>query len=330
MKPSRRSAPRTWVEEELPLGLAFRAQASRLLRRGRASWFVWVPLALLLGTLLALRAARHIVYTATVVVWATSSRPADDASAEVGLGKLRSYVRDWALTGEHLLEVMGRYPRQFPDAVKRPSEAIASMREAIELSIETSNVVEDRAADDPLPAARITVSFAAATPDRALTMARELARLVVSSALQRQGALAARAAAASAAALKQSETSFDTTLADAPGSADAALASLRAAVAAATNATLADRAGEENGTWRFDVVDWGQPPPLRSRRMFIEELVVLFAIGLLVSWLLAGAFDPRVIDRADLTEAGLTVLGEVPRLPRPSLPRSPAQEWTPG
>ena len=319
MKPSPRSASqvaRTWLEEEVPLGRSFRTQGGRLLRRGRASWFLWVPLALVIGAGMARSSARHTAYFAEVVLRATAGRPETAADSDAGLGRLRSYVRDWVFTGDHLLEVMARHRREFPGAATRPSEAIESMRGATEVTIVSSDFIEDRASDDPRPSARITVTYAAATPELALTMARELATLVVSSALHRENEIAEHAEAAAATALKQSETSLEAALqtgANAP--ADLALGSLRAAVAASTAARLANPAGEENGMLRFNVVDWGQPPPLRSKALFAEEMIVMFSVALFVSWLLAGAFDPRILDRTDLTDTGLTVLGQVPRLP---------------
>ena len=334
MKPSRPAATgtraSTWLEQEAPLGRSLRTLGGRLLRRGRASWFLWAPLALVVGAVMARSSARHVVYSAQVVLWATAGRPETTADSDAGMGKLRGYIREWAFTGDHLLEVMGRYEHEFPGVSARPAEAIESMRRATEVKVASSDFIEDRAADDPPPSARITVGYTAATPELALALARELARLVVSSALSRQGEIATHAAAGTAAALKKSETSFEETfqggsdgtldraqLGSALRAAEAARAGLRAAVIAATDATLASRTDADNGTIRFNVVDWGQAPPLRSKALFAEELIALFSIGLLASCLLAGAFDPRILDRSDLTDAGLTVLGQVPRLPSP-------------
>ena len=207
MKPSRPAATgaraSSWLEEEAPLGRSLRTLGGRLLRRGRASWFLWAPLALVAGAVMARSSAHHVVYSAEVVLWATAGRPETTDDSDAGMGRLRGYIREWAFTGDHLLELMGRYKREFPGASARPSEAIESMRKATEVKVASSDFIEDRAADDPPPSARITVTYTASTPESALTMARELASLVVSSALHRENEMAEHAEAATATALKQ-------------------------------------------------------------------------------------------------------------------------------
>ena len=161
-------------------------------------------------------------------------------------------------------------------------------------------------------------------------MARELANVVVSATLRRENVAAANDQAAAAVLLGKSETLFQQTADEsaisaagnsvtealrAQARAESARQNLRAAVAAATNARLATRANEEHESLRFDLVDAGRLPPRRTRGAFVRDLAGLLLLALFGTCLFAGAFDPRVLDRGDVTGLGLTVLAEAPPLP---------------
>jgi hypothetical protein len=156
-------------------------------------------------------------------------------------------------------------------------------------------------------------------------VARDLAELIVRSASGLDAAEIERERVAAAAALKKAEAQIDSmiTADDSEPGADEltrrrsmmAQERLRAAVVAATNATLADRASEEKEVLHFDVIDAGRVPPLTSSAYLAARMLGVLAVGLLATCLIAGAFDPRILDRADLSAAGLTVLAEAPPLP---------------
>jgi hypothetical protein len=335
MTPSPSSA--TWLDEEVPLGPAFRRLVGRLLRRGRASWILWAPLALVISTLVSVRASRHVSYEATVVLRASEGR-VRAPGADLSMATLRGYVHDWAFTSDRLLALMARYPRNFPDAATEPADAVEEMRKATDVTVTAVEVIEERMPDDPPLSARIEVTYHAGTPEVAVTVARELAQLVVNASLRREHEALAREEAGAAALLGKAEGSFgaaarqlsadsedpaDSTaqLARAQRRAEAARDGLRAAVAAATSAQLATKANEESESLRFDLVDPGRLPPRRSRAVLVRDLLGVLLVTLLVGCLVAGAFDPRILDRRDLSAVGLTVLGEVPALPLPAGPR---------
>jgi hypothetical protein len=323
-----RGGTATWFDQEAPLGPSLRRTFGRLLRRGRASWFIWAPLALVVSLVVTLRTAHNAVYEATVVLRVSESAVAVSGS-EVAAGTLRGYVKDRALTFRHLQEVLERYPRDFPKVRKDPATAVDDMREATDVLISQNDFVEDRGPGDGPRSARIVVNFRFRDPEVALTVARDLAELIVRSATGLDAAEIARERVAAAAALKNAEAQIDSVIA--AGSSEPiadelmrkrsmlARERLHAAVVAATNATLADRASEDKEVLHFDVIDPGRVPPLQSRAYLAARTAGVLAVGLLVGCLIAGAFDPRILDRADLSAAGIAVISEAPPLPvRPS------------
>ncbi len=314
----------SWFDQEAPLGPTLRRMLGRLLRRGRASWFIWAPLALLVSVIATVRTARNALYEATVVLRVSESS-VEVPGSEVAAGTLRGYVKDRALTFRHLQEVLERYPRDFPKVRKDPATAVDDMREETDVLISQNDFVEDRGPGDGPRSARIAVNFRFRDPEVALTVARDLSELIVRSATGLDAAEIARERVAAATALKNAENQIDSVIA--AGSAEPgadelmrkrsmlARERLHAAVAAATNATVAERASEEKEVLHFDVIDPGRVPPLQSRGYLAARMLGVLAVGLLVCCLIAGAFDPRILDRADLTAAGVAVISEAPPLP---------------
>ena len=198
---SPRDTSATWLDEEAPLGSTFVVLIARLLRRGMVSWFLWAPLITAVIAMSAVRSARRVSYDATVVLGATEGN-VRTAAEELTSSALRSYVREWAFTGDHLVELMKRYPRDFSDLATDPGEAVESMRKGIDVTVSDIALLEDRLPDDPPRTARIGITYTAGTPEQALTMARELANVVVTSTLRRENVAAERDAAAAAALLE--------------------------------------------------------------------------------------------------------------------------------
>ncbi|HSS39703.1 MAG TPA: hypothetical protein VLT58_13130, partial [Polyangia bacterium] len=99
---SARGGSATWIDEEAPLGSTFVILIARLLRRGMVSWFIWAPLVTAICTVSGVRAARRISYDATVVLGATEGNVRTGAE-ELTSAALRSYVREWAFTRDHLV-----------------------------------------------------------------------------------------------------------------------------------------------------------------------------------------------------------------------------------
>ncbi len=316
-----------WLGDEPALGAGLRRVIRRTFRRGPASWFVWVPLAVGVALYGSARSTRRRAFEATVVLRLTEGRLAA-AGGQLGAGMVRAYVQDRGFSSDHLLQIMRRHPRAFSDAATEPAESVQEMRAGIEVSISGNDFVEDRRPDDPPRSARIAITFHAGDPELAIAVARELAQVVVSSTLGIEKQQLERNRAAAAAALAQAEHAYDSEAAQAgaadgagsggPGSdelAEVARQELRRTVALAGATSLASRAGEDDQTLRFDVIDMGTAPPRHTRSFFLQQLAADLLVALLVGWLLAGTFDPRILDRSDLEDLGLAPLGELPRLP---------------
>ena len=171
---------------------------------------------------------------------------------------------------------MKRYPREFPDLATDAGEAVESVRKALDVTVSDVALLEDRLPDDPPRTARIGITYTAGTPEQALTMARELANLVVSSTLRREDVTAQNDQAAATALLGRSEKLFDQTADEsstaaagnsitealrAQARAESARQNLRAAVAAATNARLATRA--QRGAREPALRRWSTPDGCR-------------------------------------------------------------------
>jgi hypothetical protein len=337
-----------WVAQEPPLGPALRRRIVRLVQRGGASWFIWVPLAVLLSAYVARRDVHRRSFEATVALRVTEGGVKDVQAdgIDLGTGRLRTYVEGRAFSSDHLVELMSRHRRQFSDVVTEPAESVHDMRSAIDVTITSNDFIADRGPEDPPRSARIAITFHAGDPEFALTIARELADLVVASTLSLEEQALARAEAATATALGEAEGAVDQTAEERaraaaaaanepPGPearrgsedhlADAARARLSATVMLAARARLAGKARAERRMLQFDVVDVGQAPPARNASFFTRRLAIMLALALLAGLLLGGAFDPRILDRHDLVALGITTLSETPALPRPSTP-SPESE----
>jgi hypothetical protein len=96
----------------------------------------------------------------------------------------------------------------------------------------------------------------------------------------------------------------------------------------AADARLAKSADRHRQTLAFDLVDAGRLPQPPSSTAVAAGVAGRLVVGFLAGLLLAGAFDPRVLDRDDVVELGLVPLGRTPRLPR--LPPAAASEAVAG
>ncbi|HTA18876.1 MAG TPA: hypothetical protein VK989_06265, partial [Polyangia bacterium] len=129
-----------------------------------------------------------------------------------------------------------------------------------------------------------------------------------------------RRAEAADVAVKQATADFDEAARVAAGAPDVrvriARERLLAAQAAEAAANFSATAASEHQVLRFDVIDGGvMPTPIDRRDELTTMFITVLAVGLATIWLLAGAFDPRVLDAVDLVALGAPVLGHVPALP---------------
>jgi len=320
-------APASWVEEEAPLRPALFAATRRLARRAASSWPVWVLGALLASGLLTyLRARKTALYEVTTVLRVTEAQVAIPG-ANLGAGTLRAHLNEIVLTSGKLVEVMKRFPDHFRGLERDPASELDDFRNDMALTIVESDFSEERAADDPPRSARVQISYRSTNPEFAYTMAHELADVVIGSTLKRQQADLERDQAAAMAAAARAEADLADQRRHDPLGRDPLTSSAmqRAAYAKqkAIAAALAVRAMSERQVLRFDIVDPGRvPTPVDGPRVATETFFATLPGTLLASLLIAGAFDPRILDAADLAGVGCAALARLPELPRRVAPDS--------
>jgi hypothetical protein len=323
--------PPNWLEREPSLASAGLRAARRLARRSRATWPFWVGAALLLAG--ATTARRYLApprYEVTAIL-RVSEGTMDASGSNLSGGTLRSHVNELAFTSEHLRALLAKHPDWFPGLQADPVPVLEALREAMDVSIDDNGFIEDRGPGDPPRAARIAVSYKAHSPDAAWTIAHELADLLVGSTLEGQRAELEREAAAATETLRLAQDDLSKLVrADSTGTdprIKAARERWRMAQVASTSASMALRAASAKQALRFELVDPGRKPEVQND---LEPLVTRFLTSLLAAlmagWLLAGAFDPRVVDADDIESAGLAVLGQLPLLPSRRGGASPSRE----
>jgi hypothetical protein len=265
-------------------------------------------------------ARRPPVYTVTVgLLVSEGPMRTRDTREELGAGALRTHLVDLTFTRARLRELIKSHPAEFPGATRDLDGAYDDVRERIKTEIRESDFIDEGRETDPPRTARIKLSYTAGSPQAAWTVTHALAELMIDSALARQRAALLRERAGAEAALETAEVHSDEPIA---GSGRSAADRLRATQALAAAAQLGVRAAEEQQALRVELVDPGQVPAVATKSAVIGDGLVTFALALLAACLLAGAFDPRVIDGGDLTGLGVPMLGRLPVLPGP-----PA--WTP-
>jgi hypothetical protein len=327
----------SWVDEETPVGAAQWAALRRLAVRSRASWKLWVPVALLLGGgAAAARLRKPGQYTVTPVLRVTEGDVRSGAG-RLSLAALSAYVDQIALTRANLLELMARRPDVFPKRAD-PSLAIDDFRDRVDISFTENDFVEDHADTDAPRSARIGIGYRAQTPAIAWAVSHDLANLVIRTILAGQEAEIVRLEAAASTMVAEAaelddeirqqakESAAHPELGFSPTERTRRLTDQKQLMqnveGRAAAARLSLRGSQEQVALRFEVVDSGIYPHVPSPLSKGLEALAIVLVTLLVAWPIAGAFDPRVIDLADLSGSRLTPLGSFPGLPLPRAPSS--------
>jgi hypothetical protein len=320
----------SWFDDEAPLWTMGWPTTRRLIHRAISSWRVWAAAVLVVsGAVAWRRSLAPSKYEAEVVMRVSEGAVASSGS-QLSMGSLRAYVNDLAFTTSRLAGVMGKHPSSFPALSVDPTDAIDGFRQRMHLVISQNDFIEDRAPGDPPRSARLVVAFESSDPQLAWSVARELAELVVESALGGQRDVRRREREVAALVAGKADVDLQAILRQGapPLSArvEGARGRLMEARQRATAAELALRALEEQQAFRVDVIDPGRVP---RRHDPVAAALSAFAWAALAlsgaALLLAGAFDPRVLDGGDLAPLGLAVLGHLPPLPSRSAP-SPREQ----
>jgi hypothetical protein len=314
-----------WFDQEPRAGATIVKLGRRLFQRGRASWRIWGLVALVGSAGWAVLKARGgNLFEGTVVLRVSegSERKVSKPGAMLVQGKLRAYIHDVALTSPSLVKLMLGHPTWYPKASSDPAFAVKSFRENLTIDISANDFVEERDVDDPPRTARVIINYKGADPELALQVAQELAALVIGSTMAGQRAtLEADLAGARAEATRAAEavTALEGQAGIGPNTQlQVARQRLLTTQQRVEDASVALRALGQQQVLRFEIADRGRPQPRPNPvRVGIKTFLVTSVLALLAVWLLAGAFDPRVLDEADVAATGLPVLGRLPRLTSP-------------
>jgi hypothetical protein len=234
--------------------------------------------------------------------------------------EILAQVEDLAFTKERLLALMRKHPANFPKAFNDQSLALDDFHDRMKVEVSEDDFIEDRQPTDPRRSARVTVSFKAPEPQLAWSVANELKALLADSGLERQRDRARSAAEAATMAVRRAELDVSAALRDTlPGVRDKRLEAARARLQLAqqdqAEAALASRATNERLALRFETIDPGRRPSLIDRRtLILGTFTTALFLGLLILALVAGAYDPRVLDAEDLAALGAPLLGRFPTL----------------
>jgi hypothetical protein len=273
--------------------------------------------AFLLASLVMIQRARTPPsYEVTVVLHVVEGAIEGAALTEA---EIVAQVNDLAFTNGRLLGVMRKHPASFPKAATDEPFALDDFRDRMKVEVSEDDFIEDRQPTDPRRSARVALSFKAGDPELTWTVAHELQALLVESGLQQQRDRSHSAQEAAAQVVREAELEVSAALQDGGGMRtkrlDLAQARLSKAQAELADATVSTTAATARLALRFDVIDPGRRPSVPSRRVVLgSAFATALLLGLLAFSLLAGAYDPRVLDVDDLARLGAPVLGRFPAL----------------
>jgi hypothetical protein len=310
----------TWFEDEPVLAHAGWLALRRIGRRARASWGLWVTLALVVSSVAAVKQALTPAHYPVRTLLRVSEGALDERGTNLTGNGLRFQVNSVAFSSEHLVALIRQHPEWFPSAQRDETLALTGLREATDIYITQNGFLEDRGSGDPARSAWIEVTYDGPTPEVAYGVAHALDELLVNQTMSGQRESLERKDTAARDSLQKAQEDFARMSHEGLPERDERLVRARdrwrhaEAMAAATGVAL--RGASARQQLRFDVVEPGRKPDLVNRPM--QALIRFLASlggGLLVGWLLFGAFDPRVVEAGDLEGIGIPVLGEFPKLP---------------
>jgi hypothetical protein len=263
-----------------------------------------------------------------------------DQETRMSADQLRDHIWDVAFSGPRLLELIKRFDLNPRWADVDPAYAVDDLREFISLTIWQNDFI---AGAELRRAARVTIGYRTGVQARALPVARALGDILVDAEQgQRQARLQAQARAARE-AVERATSQADRLRAEAALAAAAQAPSvgivaarraseerLRNAQTSAVSAQQRLRASSEGQGVRFEKVDDGHEPTLKSDGL--AQAIGMGAVAAVVCvplfLLLVGAFDPFVLTTEDVLRTGIPILGVVPgtgaRRPGVGAPEQPS------
>jgi len=314
-----------WADDERPLLETAVPVTTRLFQRSRRTWPVWFGIVFAVTLFTAVQKIRHPPIVPAEVVIRLVEGSLDTAKEPLTTKVIQAKIFDRAFTRPNLLEVLRRHRASFPRLAKDPVAAVDDLLGDVVVVVSQNDFVQYRDPNDPPRSVKITVRFRNINSELAWTVARELADLVVKAEvgeerreLERQAAASREAQVQGADVLRsllgeRTQPSDETQPGDVPAEPSGLLSHLNrrldeTARKDAKNQFLLRAVDEKQGL-HLELVDPGRPP-VRVKGLGAAQGVLMgFPLFLLVAALVAGAFDPRVLDDQDLRALAITPLG---------------------
>jgi capsular polysaccharide biosynthesis protein len=341
IRPSLSQLTDEWFEQEPSTRGALVQEVQRMRRRFRARPLPVLALATLLTALITWRlAVRKQVFEAEIVL-ALSEGSMAGVHNGLPVDELRNFVDGVLITDAKLRELIERRDLYRLRKTLGMEYAIEELRSQLDIQVwKNSFVYYDADVDNAEHSARIGISVTDNDPDRAFTLAHDLAEIIIAAAREhdtqlgdqlakdisavRAGLTArmdelAHTVAVEQRALDDAQRGQQNTLAQSAALRIAELtqerktAEKRLGEIATSRDALADRIAAAGLGTHVAIVEEHRPdrPEHRGFVLALVAIVVGFA-SLLGSALIVGAFDSRIHDSEDVERLGLPVLGHVP------------------
>jgi hypothetical protein len=315
-----------WVDSEPVLSETATRVTTRLLQRSRRSWPVWVGSIFVLCSYFAVQKIRHPAIIPAVVVIRLVEGSLELSRTPISTRLIRAKIFDLAFTRPNLLALLRRHRAAFPRLAIDPTVATDDLLADVFVIVSQNDFLQYREPGDPPRSVKITVSYKHVDAEVAMTVARELADLVVKAEVREEQTDLKLQAAASSEAQAQGADILRSLLADGmqltegtqpPGGGPAKPPGILSSVSRRLDETarrdatnqLMLRAMDENQGLHLELIDPGRAPVRVKGLAAAQGILMGFPLILLIVALAVGAFDPRVLDDQDLRALGIAPLG---------------------
>ncbi|HEY1552026.1 MAG TPA: hypothetical protein VGG28_29570 [Kofleriaceae bacterium] len=330
-----------WCDDEEPTRVGLIAEVQRIRRRTIARPLPVIALALFVTGVLAYRITTHKAAQEAKVVLVLSQGSMSGRTSGLPVEELKDYVTSVLMPNAKLAQLIERRDL-FKLRKKLGMEfAIEELRSQTEVEVWKNTFISDYESDTH--SARIGITVADTDPDKAYSLAHDLAEIVIETSAEQRIDQTKKLAADISSYKTQLEKRLgdietamnknERDVADARAlghedraeTLDLALAQLRneqqsvshtLELIAQSREGNADQIAEAGLDVTIDIVDEIKPRESDHRSFVLAMAIVVIAFGAaLGSALIVGAFDARVHDTDDVERLGLTVLGHLPRFP---------------
>ncbi len=331
-----------WYESEERTSLGMIAELQRIRRRFRVRPIPVLLLALLItGGIYYRLSTKPVMHEAEIVLALTEESLSVRKRTSIPVDELRQYVVSVLLPGNKLLELIERHNLHPLRKQLGPQYAIDELWQQVDIAIWKNSFVAYREEEEHnARAARIGITVVDVDAERAFELARELAKIIITTSsaqsqkvadayanevkgvrdgLNRRAAEVSEAITTKLVAMVRARQARKMGLVGALEFELAGLYSEQKSIAGKLSNTtgsrdaIADRISAAGLDMTIEVVEEKRPDVTQQRTFVLVLIMMIVGVGALFgSALVVGAFDARVHDTDDVERLGLPVLGHVP------------------